>query len=308
MRRSCHAAVKYNGSCRVPREAAHTLQRRPRGTMAESMSQHTPPPRGQANRGHILRTVAAVLLAACCAGAVPATADRPRLTVSDPAAGCPSVTGRFVALLDADRGILLLSAAPFPGGRPVTTAAGGPLQVDTGDGGRWNVVEATVAGAPSPLWASRSRFRERAATGCVAFDADRFSAAGDLASYVHWLAETVFARLPADETGARPPLRLAGREVRLRVGRAGSAPIELAGREGATLAFRFADSERVYLAIPYVLETTPPRLAVEIGSSQRPYWEPGAKQMLGFRVVAAGAPAAVDELGITVAVLGVDED
>ena len=41
---------------------------------------------------------------------------RPEIVVADADSGCPSVAGAFVTLLDPARGMLLLSAAPFPGG------------------------------------------------------------------------------------------------------------------------------------------------------------------------------------------------
>ncbi len=153
--------------------------------------------------------------------------------------------------------------------------------------------------------AARYGFRARSVTGCVAFDTDRFSAEGDLASYVSWLVETVYARLPDDVRGRHPALRLGDRIVRLRVSREGSAPISLEGEEGSTLAFRFGDGPRLYLAIPYVLDESAGRLAVEVGSSDADYFAPAAKQMLGFVVVEPGAPATVHELGIDVAAIDV---
>jgi len=57
-----------------------------------------------------------VLLSIIALPAFPEEVLRPPMVAADEASGCPSVEGAFVALLDPSRGMLLLSAAPFPGG------------------------------------------------------------------------------------------------------------------------------------------------------------------------------------------------
>jgi len=253
------------------------------------------------------RRIATVALAACtwAAGGAAAGQARPQLRVSDEAVGCGEIAGRYVALFSEEQGILVLSGAPFPGGRPADRTADESIAVRRRGGRTWVVQQAVAGGGTGDVWAARYGFRVRPVTGCVSFDKDRFSAEGDLASYVSWLVETVYARLPGDVRAQRPALRLADRVVRLRASRDGSAPIVLEGTEGSTLAFRFADGPRLYLAIPYVLDDASGRLAVEIGSTDADYFEPAAKEMLGFVVVEPGRPATVDGLGIRLAVTDV---
>ena len=59
------------------------------------------------------------------------------ISVADGASGCPSVEGAFVALLDPARGMLLLSAAPFPGGHPVGDARGAEMTLSLPGFGSW---------------------------------------------------------------------------------------------------------------------------------------------------------------------------
>jgi hypothetical protein len=252
-----------------------------------------------------------VVFAAIAAGFVsPLGADtaeptRPRLEVADPGRGCPGIAGAFVVLLDPDRGVLLLSGAPFPGGRSAADAVGGALTVATARGS-WEVPRIGAAGTSQRVWAAAYKLPGLAATGCVAFDRDLFSAEGDLVSYVRWLVADVFLQLPADERRAFPAFRLSDRRVRLAILQGDKAAIELSGREGSTLAFRVTGETRTFLVTPFVLDPALPRVALRLAVTDQPYWQSAAKQPLGWQVASADQPSILDTPRVTIAVLGID--
>ena len=248
------------------------------------------------------RRVIAVL-AVVAIGAVRSLAagapSRPLLTVADAARGCPGIAGAFVALLDQQRGVLLLSGAPFPGGQRLGEAAGGPL------GSPWQVETVGTAGQPQPVWGAAYRRIGAGASGCVAFDRDRFSSEGDLVTYLQWLVGDVYRQLPADERQAFPAFRLSDRRVRLAILQGDKPVIELSGREGSTLAFRVAGDTRTFIVSPFVLEASLPRVALRFAATDQPYWQSAPKQLLGWQVAAGDQPCALDSPRLTIAVLGV---
>ena len=253
--------------------------------------------------------ISAVVTAMVCVATVHASTNvpggRPSLRVESEAQGCPGIVGAYVAVLDPARGILLLSGAPFPGASSAGTADGRPMTVGVARSQPWHVSRVGDAAAPIRVWAARYAFRGEAVRGCVGFDKDRFSAEGDLASYVHWLVGSVYARLPAAERERSPAFRLSNRVVRLRVSRPGLGAVDLKGKEGATLACRFPKEERIFLVIPFVLDDGEERVAVEVGFTDQPYWESGEKTMIGFFVASPGTSVSVPELGLEIAVLDV---
>lgn len=256
--------------------------------------------------------LALAALLASTAGSAPAPpssahdpAPRPALRLRAPEHGCPEIGGRFVALLDPSRGILLLSGASFPGGEAAGEAGGGPLRVAGGRAGDWQLAEVDADRPGTGVWSAGYGFRGDPVAGCVAFDKDRFSAEGDLVSYLHWLVGSVYAALPGQERARNPAFRLGDRQVALLVSRQGQGSIELRGKEGGTLACRFGDGDRTYLAIPFVLDEASQRVAVQVGATDEPYWGPGEKRMAAVVVTLPGVPAPVQELGVEVLVTAV---
>lgn len=252
-----------------------------------------------------------VVLAAIAAGFVSSlSADnaeptRPRLEVVDPGRGCPGIAGAFVALLDPDRGALLLSGAPFPGGRSAADAVGGALTVETARGS-WEVPRIGAAGMSQRVWAAAYKLPGLAATGCVAFDRNSFSAEGDLVSYLRWLVGDVYLQLPADHRQAFPAFRLSDREVRLAIAQGDKPAIELSGREGSTLAFRVTGETRTFLVSPFVLERSLPVVALRLAVTDQPFWQAAPKQALGWQVASPDQPGILDTPRVTITVLGID--
>jgi len=233
-------------------------------------------------------------------GSAGADAARPRLEVTDPARGCPGIAGAFVVLLDPGRGALLLSGAPFPGGERLGEAAGAALRAP------WPVDSVGTAGRPQPLWGAAYRRLGSGASGCVAFDRDLFAAEGDLVSYVRWLVDEVYLQLPAEERLAFPAFTLSNRRVRLALLQGDKPPVELAGREGATLAFRAEGDPRTFLVSPYVLDAAVPQVALRLAVTDQPYWQSAPKRTLGWRTASADQPCLLADPRVTIAVLGVE--
>jgi hypothetical protein len=203
--------------------------------------------------------------------------------------------------------VLLLSGAAFPGGREAATTATDTATMVTLPGNRtWELDSARGAEGPVRLWAARYTTRFGPNRGCVGFDKHRFSAEGDLFSYARWLIETVYLELPAEERARWPGLRLSNRQISLRIDRSGFAPFHLSGKEGATLAARYPDVHKLLLFIPFVLDESSGRVAVKVGSSDRPYWEEGEKTSLGFFVASLIEPATVSDPLLYIAVEGID--
>jgi hypothetical protein len=264
------------------------------------------------NRPHRVAVSAALFWLGACATAAgqdqaPPGAQRPEIVVADGACNCPSVAGTFVALFDPERGMLLLSGAPFPGGFEVVTATGAAVTVALPGTRTWTLDGAESAATSGRLWAARysTRFGDR--RGCVGFDKHRFSAEGDLFSYARWLIEMIYLELPAEERDRWPGFRLSDRQVRLQIERQGFAPFHLSGKEGATLAARYPDSERILLFMPFVLDAATGRVAVKVGFSDRPYWEEGEKTSLGFVIASPNEPAWLGEPPLAIAVVGIEE-
>lgn len=264
------------------------------------------------NRSHRVAVSMALFWVGACVMAEgqnspPPRAHRPEIVVADGACNCPSVAGTFVALFDPERGTLLLSGAPFPGGFEVATATGAAVSLSLPATRTWNLDRAESAATSGRLWAARysTRFDDR--RGCVGFDKHRFSAEGDLFSYARWLIKTIYLELPAEERDRWPGFRLSDRQVRLRFDRKGFAPFHLSGTEGSTLAARYPDSERILLFMPFVLDAATARVAVKVGYSDRPYWEVGEKKSLGFFIASPSEPATLGEPSLTIAVEGIEE-
>jgi hypothetical protein len=214
------------------------------------------------------------------------------------------VAGTFVALFEPERGMLLLSGAPFPGGRDVGDASGGAFTVP---GGRpWALDQAGSGAGGVRLWAARYTTRFGSERGCVGFDKQRFSAEGDLFSYARWLIEKVYLELPADERSRWPGFRLSDRQIELRIEREGFGSVRLRGKEGATLACRFPDSDRIFLFIPFVLDQATARVAVQVGYSDRPYWEQAEKPTIGVVVGSPEMPAVLTDPPLVIVIEGVD--
>jgi len=251
------------------------------------------------------RTVA-ILVVLCGLAAVPAMAvepeGRPRLEASDAATGCPAVGGAFVALLDPGRGMLLLSAAPFPGGRLMGAANGGALHADG-----WRVERVAAGGGPASVWGATYGFLGPRGRGCVAFDHERFSAEGDLASYLRWLAETVYLELPAAERERYPAFALYGREVCLRVEQEGFEPMRLVGREGSTLAFRVAGRDKVWLLLPVVLDPASSRLALRLAEADASGWGPAGGAWREWLVATPAAPLLLADPPVRIVVEALEE-
>jgi len=229
--------------------------------------------------------------------------SRPRLQVRDAASGCPGVSGSFVALLDPGRGMLLLSGAAFPGGAGAPTTDLGPLRLGT-----WTVDEVSAPSGAGSLWWASYPFLGKPGTGCVAFDRDRFSAEGDLVSYLRWVVEKVYFQLPAEERSRFPAFTLSDRRVSLRVEQEGYAALRLEGREGSTLAFRVAGTESTCFLLPFVLDPVSGRLAIRVARVGPDAFAPSETDWYAVVVATEGERLTLPDLPAGVVVEGVHED
>jgi hypothetical protein len=229
---------------------------------------------------------------------------RPALTVADASQGCPTIAGSFVALLDPARGILLLSGDSFPGARRVGEVDGRVLRAELGVR-PWSVAAVGMDGGSPVVWGSLLPFRTQRMAGCVAFDRDRFSSEGDLASYLYWLVEEVYAGLPEAERTQFPAFRLANREVRLEVRLAGFSPMPLAGREGSTVAFKVPGGDRTFLLQPFILGDDGGRVAVRVSYTDGEYFSSAEKPFVGTVVVAHQLAVTVGDPSFEIRLTGI---
>ncbi len=229
--------------------------------------------------------------------------ERPTLTIADASQGCPPIAGSFVALLDPARGMLLLSGAPFPGGRRVGEVDGRPLQARV-DGRSWSVAAVGMDGGSGDVWGDVLPFRGRRVPGCVAFNRDRFSSEGDLASYVMWLVDHVYAELPEEVRLRYPAFRLANREVRIEVRPDGHLPLQLAGREGSSLAFRVPGDSRTYVLLPFIVGEAASRVVVRVSSTEGEYFSAADKVAVGTVLVTGEEPAMLGDPPFEIRLLG----
>jgi hypothetical protein len=226
---------------------------------------------------------------------------RPQIVVADAASGCPSVAGAFVTLLDPSRGMLLLSAAPFPGGHVAGDARGSAMTVSVA-GADWRLDRIGSDQGQVPLWAARYPFLAASGRGCVGFDKQFWSSEGDLVTYMRWLVEQVYLELPDSERQRRPDFRLADRQVSLRVERAGYGPFRLSGKEGATLACRYQDGARIYLLMPFILDQATGRVAVKVAYTDGEYFDTSAKTPLGWVISSSREPGSLADPPLTIIV------
>jgi len=222
-----------------------------------------------------------------------AVGARPKLAVAAPQSGCPAIEGAFVVLLDPGRGMLLLSAAEFPGGHAVGQASGAAFSVALPGHSPWELSRAGSAAGPAAVWGAAYRSPANGISGCVSFDRDQYSSEGDLVTYAQWLVKDIYLKLPKAEREAFPALRLGDRTVRLRLQLAGYEPVQLQTTEGATLAVRVPGGPRVLLLRPFVLDETTGRVAVELSITDQPYWQRAEKRPLGFVVASPTQPTAL---------------
>ena len=262
------------------------------------------------NSYHLVRRLILVSALAVPSATVPlATATdpplRPEIVVADTASGCPSAEGSFVAVLDSNRGMLLLSAAPFPGGHVAGDARSSSLTVSFPGTSPWVLDRVGSREGQVPLWAARYPFLSQSGDGCVGFDKHRWSAEGDLVTYLRWLVEEIYLELPAQERSRRPDFRLSDRQVRLRVERPGHGQVRLTGKEGSTLACRYGDSGRIYLFMPFVLDAPNQRLAVKVSYTDGEYFDNADKPTLDWVVASPDQPGRLTDPPLTIVVEGV---
>ncbi len=227
---------------------------------------------------------------------------RPQIVVADTVSGCPSVAGAFVALLDPARGMLLLSAAPFPGGHVVGDARSAEMTVSTPGAAGWTLDRVGSSHGQVPLWGARYPFLAANGRGCIGFDKQRWSSEGDLVTYLRWLVEEIYLQLPIEERQRRPDFRLSDRQVSIQVDRPGYGPFHLTGKEGATLACRYSDAARIYLLMPFVLDEATGRVAVKISYTDGEYFDTSEKTSLGWVVASTDDPGSLSEPPLTVTV------
>jgi hypothetical protein len=230
---------------------------------------------------------------------------RPQIVVADTGSGCPSVAGAFVALLDPARGMLLLSAAPFPGGHFVGDARSAAMTVSIPGAATWTLDRVGSGRGQAPLWGARYSFLAASGRGCVGFDKQRWSSEGDLVTYLRWLVEEIYFQIPTEERQRRADFRLSERQVSIVVERPGYGPFHLTGKEGATLACRYSDAARIYLFMPFILDEATGRVAVRISSTDGEYFDTSKKTVLGWVVASEDEPGAFSEPQLTVAVAGI---
>jgi hypothetical protein len=228
---------------------------------------------------------------------------RPEIVVADTDSGCPSAAGAFVTLLDPSRGMLLLSAAPFPGGHVAGDGRGSAMTISV-PGAEWSLDRIGSSQGQVPLWAARYPFLAASGRGCVGFDRQFWSSEGDLVTYMRWLVEEVYLELPPAERQRRPDFRLADRRVDLRVDRPGYGPFRLSGKEGSTLAFRYQDGARIYLLMPFILDEATGRIAVKVASTDGEYFDTSAKTPLGWVISSPSEPGTLADPPLTVSVVG----
>ena len=252
----------------------------------------------------VIGAVASLFVATPRVGSSQNVPLRPQIVVTDAASGCPSVAGAFVTLLDPARGMLLLSAAPFPGGHMAGDARGSAMTVSV-PGASWPLESIGSSEGQVPLWAARYPFLAASGRGCVGFDKQFWSSEGDLVTYMRWLVEEIYLKLPADERQRRPDFHLADRQVSLRVERPGHGPFRLTGKEGATLACRYRDGARIYLLMPFVLDKAAGRVAVKVAYTDGAYFDTSKKEALGWVIASSEEPGALSEPPLTIAVEGV---
>jgi hypothetical protein len=232
---------------------------------------------------------------------------RPEIVVADADSGCPSVAGAFVTLLDPARGMLLLSAAPFPGGHVAGDGRGSAMTISV-SGVEWPLDRIGSSQGQVPLWAARYPFLAASGRGCVGFDKQFWSSEGDLVTYVRWLVEEVYLELPPEERQRRPDFRLTDRRVDLRVDREGYGPFRLSGKEGSTLACRYQDGARIYLLMPFVLDEATGRIAVKIAYTDGEYFDTSAKAPLGWVISAPGEPGTLADPPLVISVEGLSSN
>ena len=252
----------------------------------------------------LIGVVVALSVATPRAGDTQEATFRPQIVVADSASGCPSVAGAFVALLDPTRGMLLLSAAPFPGGHVAGDARGSAMTISI-PGTDWPIEGIGSGQGQVPLWAARYPFLAVSGRGCVGFDKQFWSSEGDLVTYARWLVEEVYLELPAEERQRRPDFRLADRQVSLRVERPGYGPFHLTGKEGSTLACRYQDGTRIYLFMPFVLHQATGRVAVKVAYTDGEYFDTSQKAPLGWVITSSEEPGALPEPPLMITVEGV---
>jgi hypothetical protein len=255
-------------------------------------------------RSFVFGLVAVLSVATPRAGNAEDAALRPQIVVADAASGCPSVAGAFVTLLDPARGMLLLSAAPFPGGHVAGDARGSAMTVSV-PGAKWPLDRVGSGHGQVPIWAARYPFLAASGRGCVGFDRQFWSSEGDLVTYARWLVEEVYLELPTEERQRRPDFRIADRQVSLRVERPGYGDFQLAGKEGATLACRYQDGARIYLLMPFVLDEATARVAVKVAYTDGEYFDTSQKVPLGWVIASSEEPGTLPEPPLTITAEGV---
>jgi hypothetical protein len=169
----------------------------------------------------------------------------------------------------------------------------------------WSLDSVGSSRGQAPIWAARYPFLALSGRGCVGFERQHWSSEGDLVTYLRWLVEDVYLSLPAEERQRRPDFRLADRRVDLRVDREGFETFELSGKEGAALACRYQDSDRLYLFTPFVLDEAAGRIAVKLVSTDGRYFDASKKIPLGWVVASIDEPGVVSEPRLDIVVDGI---
>jgi hypothetical protein len=234
--------------------------------------------------GVVVLVPAFVLLGflAAVAGAS-AQPPRPRLAILDDVE-CAGLSGRFVALVDFERGGLVLSAARFPGGRSAGRSQDGSFARAVA--GFESVRLGLEAGAPDgDIWFTTDPTLTQA-NGCVAFDKEHFTWESDLLTYTRYLAG-LLAEAQRIEP-ARTGLWVGERTVRLEVSRPGVDRATLAGPEGAMLGYGSLSAPERFVFVPVPLGAAGDRVLLRVLRSEGEAFGGKPMQHLGWTIVRRG--------------------
>lgn len=188
--------------------------------------------------------------------AAPVVAERPPIEITD-GSRCATVAARYVALLEDDGNVLVLSAAPFPGSHVVPLSEERAL-VEPISGHP----EVGVSGDAAQVHGLEGREISSGVSGCIGFDKDRFTWASDLLTYVSYLAGLLREAQRLDP--AQRSLVVSDRTVKIEVRRPGGDFAVLEGVEGSMLGFgRPTDAQRYFL-VPVLLGPTGDAMLVHV--------------------------------------------
>ncbi len=235
-------------------------------------------------KARIVLSMLAALLLGLASGA---TGQTDRLWIIDNTSfpDCEEIQCVVIGFLIPERGMLLLSSLPFPGGTEVGELREGVLSFSLAPLGSFDLNTNQTSDVPLTIWGALDPVLPVGLrTGCIAFDRALFSDIDDFKTYIMWILGKYTEFAPATATGGWA-MRISDRMVTLSITPDGYGSAQIRVKEGGLTELRLRGQESMFAFLPVILDEQAGRVAVRVVGVEKT--EEGKKTYTDLGIVEA---------------------